>query len=65
MKRLREADLISLLKKKQGERTASEFAREIGISPSYLSDIYLGRRAPGPSVLEFMGVEKTYVVTGP
>lgn len=38
-------------------------AKEWGITPSYLCDIRLGRRAPGPPVLDALGLERTVVVT--
>lgn len=63
MKNLSESDVVKLLKKRQGRLTASAFAKEIGVSPQYLSDIYAGRRAPGPSLLNFMGLERTYSAT--
>jgi len=54
--------VIRLMKQQQGERTQKEFASEIGISEQYLSDIYKGRREPGPTVCEALGVvsETTY-----
>ena len=33
-------------------------AIKIGISPQYLEDILLGRREPGESVLNFLGMQK-------
>jgi transcriptional regulator with XRE-family HTH domain len=52
------ATVIALLKKKQGKRSLREFARALGISAPYLSDIYLGRRRPGPAVLQHLGLHK-------
>lgn len=43
--------VIALMKSRQGERTAKEFAEELGISTPYLSDVYSGRRDPGESIL--------------
>lgn len=37
---------------------ASAVARQLGVSPSYLSDVLSGRRAPGPKILETLGLEK-------
>ena len=53
-----EAEVVEMLKAEQGERSLREFAEALGISPSYLSDIYLGKRAPGPAVLDQMELEK-------
>lgn len=35
-----------------------DYAARIGISPAYLSDIYLDRRDPGPTVLNFLNLEE-------
>lgn len=59
MKKLSQSDVLKMLKDDQGERSAAEYARQIGISPQYLSDIYCGRRDPGPAVLEYLGLQKT------
>ena len=53
--------LVKLLQKRQGGRAQRELAEELGISPAYLSDIYLGKRDPGESVLEKLGLEKQTV----
>ena len=50
--------VIRELKTRQGERSLRQFARELGISAAYLSDIYLGRREPGPKVLQPLGLSK-------
>jgi len=50
--------VIRELKTRQGERSLRQFARELGISAAYLSDVYLGRREPGPKVLQSLGLSK-------
>ncbi len=35
-----------------------KLAAKMKISPAYLSDVRLGNREPGPSVLDFFGLEK-------
>ena len=50
--------LIRELRARQGQRSLRRFARELGISAAYLSDIYLGRSEPGPKVLEPLGLRK-------
>lgn len=50
--------LIRELKRRQGEKTLRQFARELGVAPSYLSDIYRGRREPGPKILRPLGVRR-------
>ena len=59
MKRVTQAQLIALLRKKQGDRPAYRLAKDLGISASYLSDIYRGRRYAGPSVLGKLGLERS------
>lgn len=50
--------VIRKLRARQGQRSLRQFARELGISAAYLSDIYLGRREPGPKVLGPLGLSK-------
>lgn len=61
MKELTREDILQMMRDladQEGSQAAA--ARKIGISPIYFSDILLGKRDPGPSVLQFFGVEKTY-----
>ncbi len=53
--------LLDLMRKRQGNRTAKEFAEELGISQAYLSDIYAAKRDPGPSVLEKLQLERDFI----
>lgn len=36
-------------------------ARTWGVSPSYLTDLRLGRRLPGPSILKHFGLKRVVV----
>jgi len=54
-------EFVALLRKKQGKRTAREFAEELGISAAYLSDIYHGKRYAGPAVLDRLGLQRAVV----
>jgi len=56
------AQVIELLRKRQGKQSLREFAAALGLSAGYLSDIYCGNRAPGPSILAILGIEKTTTV---
>lgn len=56
-KKLNQDQVIDLLRKRQGDRTAKELAEEFGITPQYLSDVYLRRREPGPGILVPLGLE--------
>jgi transcriptional regulator with XRE-family HTH domain len=49
--------LLEIMKSLQGERTQTEFAQQLGVSTSYLSDVYNMRRDPGTKMLRTMGVE--------
>jgi transcriptional regulator with XRE-family HTH domain len=58
MKQLTEQDVVNIMRKRQGDRTQAELAEDLGITPQHLSDIFLGRRTPGPIILEKLGLEK-------
>lgn len=58
---LSESDVIALLKKRQGDRTAKDFAAELGISGVYLGDVYAGRRAAGEKILSQLGLMRAIV----
>lgn len=40
----------------------AQLAERIGVSPQHVSDVKKGRRAPGPAVLSYYGLEKTVKV---
>ena len=48
---------LEIMKSLQGDRTQTEFAQHLGVSTSYLSDVYNMRRDPGNKMLKTMGVE--------
>ena len=54
--------MIQILQRKQADQSLRSFAAEIGCSPSYLSDVYLGRREPGPKIAAFLGLQKRTIV---
>lgn len=60
MRKLNRDQVIALLKEKQGDRTAVELAADLGITPQYLSDVYLGKREPGVSILEKLGLYREW-----
>jgi transcriptional regulator with XRE-family HTH domain len=33
------------------------YATRVGVSAAYLSDVYSGKRNPGPAILKFLGLE--------
>jgi hypothetical protein len=50
--------VITLLASRKGERTLGQFAAEIKISQSLLSNILCGYRKAGAQVLKYLGVRK-------
>ncbi len=53
-------EVIALLRKRQGRRTQNELAKDIGVSPSYLSDVLLGHRKPAKAIFKYLDLEITY-----
>ena len=53
----RKEDVIEKLKKEQGEGSLRSYARNIGCSAAYLSDVYSGKREPGPKLLDHLDLE--------
>lgn len=60
-RKLSKDQVIGILRKRQGERTAKELAIELGITPQYLSDVFAGKRELGPSILSGLGLESEIV----
>lgn len=60
-KKLTKDQVIELLRKKQGDRPAKCLAEELGITPQYLSDVFLGKRDIGPAILGPLGLESQIV----
>lgn len=52
--------MIARLRDKSGGVRA--MARGLGVSPSYVSDVLNGRRAPGPDFLKAVGIRKEVTV---
>jgi transcriptional regulator with XRE-family HTH domain len=55
-------DVLELIRKRKGEKSLREFAKEIGITAPYLSDILKKNRSPGKTVLKFFGLEKKRII---
>lgn len=62
-KNLTKVDVVDIIRNGQKDRSLRAYAIEIGITPSYLSDIYLGRRNPGRKCLDYFGMSKHTKVT--
>lgn len=56
MKYTRE-EVVALLQSRQGNRSRSALAREIGVTPAYMTYVYQGRKLPGPSILRYLGLK--------
>lgn len=61
IKGLTRDDLIAMMKRKQGKRTAKQYAEELGVSAGYLCEIYLGRRNPGDRILSQFGLTERVI----
>lgn len=54
-------DVVALLKQRQGSKTSSDFAEEIGISVQLLSSVLNGTRNPAGEVLKYLRLKKRVV----
>lgn len=55
-----EAEVVELLRNDQGKLSQKDYAAKLKMSAQYLSDIYQGRRPPGPTVLNRLNLEKVF-----
>ena len=49
--------VLKLIRKRRRDMTLKQSAEDLGVSLSYLSEIYRGTRAPGPKVLRALGIK--------
>ena len=57
-------DVIKLLDRmvdRAGSRAA--LAKEIDVSPAYIGDVLLGKRDPGPAILNVLGLRRHIQIT--
>lgn len=59
----RKEDVIEKLRQDQGTRSLRTYAKDIGCSAAYISDIYNNRRDPGDLVLKHLGLQAEKVTT--
>ena len=52
---------LKFLKQKQGGQSDRKFAQQLGVSPSYLSDVYNGRTVPGESITAALAARRSLV----
>ena len=62
MNRARLERKLRALVKRAGSQRA--LAAEMGITQAYLSDVLNGHRHPGPAILKFLGLTRTYTKEG-
>lgn len=63
MEAIRHEQVIKLMRAKQGDRSLREFGVEVDCSAAYLSDIYAGKRQPGPKILKPLGLVRSKETT--
>jgi hypothetical protein len=63
MATLNNEQVVQKIRDKQGAMTLRNYALSLGISVAYLSDIYQGKRDPGPKILKKFNLTKTRVTT--
>ncbi len=61
----RKEDVVKQLQSEQEKQKLSlrQYAKQLNVSAAYLSDVYRGRRDPGPTLLEYLGLERKVVTT--
>jgi predicted transcriptional regulator len=52
--------ILQLLKDRQGDRTQSDLADDLGVSQQYLCDVFAGKRDPGTKILEALGMYREW-----
>ncbi len=59
----RKEDVVKQLQMEQQAKKLSlrGWAQTLGVSPAYLSDVYRGRRDPGPALLDHLDLERKVV----
>jgi transcriptional regulator with XRE-family HTH domain len=49
-------DPVEMLAARKAGKTMRELAQEIGCSAPYVNDVLKRKRAPGPSILKYLGL---------
>lgn len=58
-----EAEVVELVRVGAAKAgSLREYARQTGVTASYISDLLNGRRAPGPKILGPLGLERLKVI---
>ncbi len=56
-------EVRALLREDIGDASAASWAASHGLTRQYLSDVLRGRRDPGPTILDALGLNKAQTVT--
>ena len=56
-------DVRAKLREDIGQASAASWAARHGVTRQYLSDVLRGRRDPGPTILDALGLSKAQTVT--
>lgn len=64
MKYYRKHEVMIILRRRLGKRKQRDFARELGISEQFLTDVLRGRRDPGDKMLACLGLQREWVAIG-
>ena len=54
-------EVVQRLREDQGQRSLRQFAKDLGCSASFISDVYQGRRHPGNRLLAMFGIRQITV----
>lgn len=55
---LNRSQVIARLARAKGKRSLRTFAEVVGVSHVYLYDVLRGNCAPGPAILDYMGLKE-------
>lgn len=55
---MRTVDPIQILREKLAKCSQAQLARDLGVSPAYLSDVLNRRREPGDGILKPLGLRR-------
>jgi hypothetical protein len=50
--------IILMLKSRQGGRNSSQYAKDLGVSRQFMSDVMSGTRGPSKEMLDSIGMER-------
>lgn len=63
MASLNNDQVVKKIRDGQGGKSLREYATSLGITAGYLSDIYCGKREPGPKILKRFNLTKLRTTT--